>query len=85
MSTKQRTLSQATASNSSEEDDIGALIYRESQLRKREAAAAAARSGRNSSMHFTSKIDRNATTLFTKLMSWNALSSISLTDLSMNE
>ena len=50
MSTKQRHLSQATASKSGgEEDDIGALIYRESQLRKKEAAAAAARSGKNSS------------------------------------
>ena len=47
MSTKP--LSQATASCSSEEDDIGALIYRECQLRKKEAAEADARSGKNSS------------------------------------
>jgi hypothetical protein len=42
MSTKRRKLSQATASKVGEEEDLGALIYRESQLRKREAAAAAA-------------------------------------------
>ena len=49
MSTEQRNLSQATASNSGE-DDIGALIYRESQLRKREVtAAAAARTRKKSS------------------------------------
>lgn len=34
--------SQAAASKGDEEDNIGALIYRESQLRKKEAAAAAA-------------------------------------------
>jgi len=39
MSTKQRAEA-ATATKVVEEDDIGALIYKESQLRKREAAAA---------------------------------------------
>ena len=47
-------LSEAAASKEGEEEDLGALIYRESQLRKREAADAAAddavkKSERNSS------------------------------------
>ena len=41
MTTQQPTLSLATASNSGEDDDIGTLIYRERQLRKKEAAASA--------------------------------------------
>ena len=42
MSTKHHKLSEAAASMNVEDDnDIGALIYRESQLRKREAAAVA--------------------------------------------
>ena len=52
MSTKSSKLSEAASSKVGEEEDLGALIYRESQLRKREAAAAAAavkKSERNSS------------------------------------
>ena len=42
MSTKQSQAKKVVApNNSGEEDDLGALIYRESQLRKVEAAAAA--------------------------------------------
>ena len=42
MSTKQSQAKKVVAPNDSgEEDDLGALIYRESQLRKVEAAAAA--------------------------------------------
>ncbi len=40
MSTRQRKLSEVASPKGGDEDDIGALIYRERQLRKREAAAA---------------------------------------------
>eukprot|EP00985_Skeletonema_marinoi_P003190 scaffold1323_cov106-Skeletonema_marinoi.AAC.9 len=53
MSTKQRQLQKIVAppSNSKEDDDVGALIYREFQLRKAEAAAAAER--KKTSIAFT--------------------------------
>ena len=41
MSTKQRQSKKLVPNVSGDEDDVGVLIYRESQLRKAEAAAAA--------------------------------------------
>eukprot|EP00985_Skeletonema_marinoi_P012075 scaffold5759_cov93-Skeletonema_marinoi.AAC.4 len=60
MATKSNIPSAMAASKDGEEEDIGALIYRESQFRKAEAAAIAASSA-------TSRKNKTSTALHHKL------------------